>query len=127
MMSDAKFVLAKDILVSIDDAPLGMIESITVDSHISYRHIGSAFEAYDNLCFDTEEHNITLDQLKLDSDAQDFFDSYKDSTFSLKVALPDYNIVFSECRLLNVKETCSISSRLIDNIQILSYKRQITQ
>ena len=126
MMSDAKFVLAKDILVSIDDAPLGMIESITVDSHISYRHIGSAFEAYDNLCLDTEEHNITLDQLKLNIDAPDFFDSY-DSTFSLKVALPDYNIVFSECRLLNLKETCSINSRLIDNIQILSYKRQITQ
>lgn len=84
MMSDAKFVLAKDILVSIDDAPLGMIESITVDSHISYRHIGSAFEAYDNLCFDTEEHNITLDQLKLDSDAQDFLIHIKIQHFLLK-------------------------------------------
>ena len=125
-MPDAKFVLAKDILVSIDDAPVGMIESITVDSHISYRHIGSAFEAYDNMCFDTEEHNITLSQLKLDSNVPDFFSSYKDATFTIKIALPDYNIVFSECRLLNVKESCSINSRLIDNIQILSYKRQIT-
>lgn len=127
MMSDSKLILAKSILVSIDDAQIGMIESMSIDSHISYRHISSAFEAYDKLCPETEEHNITLSRLKLDNDASDFFNSYKDTTFTLKVALPDYNIVFSNCRLLNAKETCSINSRLIENIQILSYERKIVQ
>lgn len=126
-MPNSNFIFSKNILVSINDTPLGMIESISIDSNISYRHISSAFEAYDNICFETEEHNITLSQLKLTPDAADIFDSYNNTNFNLKVALPDYNLVFSNCRLLTLKETCSINSRLIDNIQILSYKREVSQ
>ena len=126
-MSDSKFILGRDILISINDIPLAMVESIETDSQLSYRHISSAFEAYDNLCLETEAHNIAITRLKLDSETGDIFSSYKDSTFTLKADLPEYSITFSDCRLLSLKESCNNNGRIIEKMQILSYSREITQ